>query len=317
LSVASQVASGVLNLRACLYSVKVREDDIASRQTELTLIRQRLAVGNVARVDEAEANSNLATAITSQLSQTEQCARYTDALVALAGKDINAVQDLIAQPLTTGSSMPALPPLQVALPATVLEYHPTIVSAERDVEAAWADIAVNKADRLPKVELDAALGGQWLSVFGTAYKLIVWSVGPALNGTLYDGGTGSSKVDAARARYREAQANLHAKVRATVQNVQDALAQQVSANARLVSTQQAQQAAQVALQANEARWRVGAISRFDLETSRRTFESSEENAIAATRDRCLAWVALVQATGYGPSLLAGKLDTSNSGIPQS
>ncbi len=317
LSVASQVAGGVLNLRACLYSVKVREDDIASRQTELTLIRQRLAVGNVALVDEAEADSNLATAVTNRLSQNEQCARYSNVLVALAGSDIDAVQNLIAQPLPDASSMPPLPPMQLALPAAVLEYHPTIVSAERDVEAAWADIAVTKADRLPKVELDAALGGQWLSVFGTAYKLIVWSVGPALNGTLYDGGAGSSKVDAARARYREAQANLHAKVRSTVQNVQDALAQQVSADARLVSTQQARQAALVALRANEARWRVGAISRFDLETSRRQFEASEESAIVATRDRCLAWVALIQATGYGPSLLAAKLDPSHSGIPQS
>jgi multidrug efflux system outer membrane protein len=268
-------------------------------------------------VDEAEANSNLATAVTNRLSQNEQCARYTNVLVALAGNDIDAVRGLIAQPLPDAASMPPLPPMQLALPAAVLEYHPTIVSAERDVEAAWADIAVTKADRLPKVELDAALGGQWLSAFGTAYKLIVWSIGPALNGTLYDGGAGSSKVDAARARYREAQANLHAKVRSTVQNVQDALAQQVSADARLVSTQQAQQAAQVALRANEARWRAGALSRFDLETSRRQFEASEESAIAATRDRCLAWVALIQATGYGPSLLAAKLDPSHSGIAQS
>jgi multidrug efflux system outer membrane protein len=316
LSVASQVASGVLNLRACSYSLKVRDNDIASREVELDLIRQRVAAGNAAAVDEASAISNLATARTTRLSQFEQCSHYTNALVALSGRDIDTVRDLVGEPLPFASGMPALPPMQLALPATVLATHPSVVAAEREVGAAWAHIGVAKASRLPKIELDAMLSGQWLSALGTTYTLMEWSLGPALNGTLFDGGAGSAKVDAARARYREAVANLNAKLRATVQNVEDALARQASANARLVSSQLAQDAARTALRANEARWRAGAISRFELEASRRQFEAAEESVVVATRDRCQAWVSLIQATGYGPSLSFDERDIPSK-LPQS
>jgi multidrug efflux system outer membrane protein len=317
LALAARIANGVLNLRSCRYSLKVRDDDIASRNTELALIRRRLNVGNVAPVDEASAISNLATAQTNRLSQMEQCGRDLNALVALSGEDIPDIERLLAQPLPASSSMPSPPPMQLALPAMVLENHPDVVAAERAVEAAWADIAVAKAERLPKVELDAALGGQWLSALGTAYQVFEWSFGPAISGPIFDGGAGASRVNAAKARYMEAEASLHSKLRDAVENVENALTQQASADARLVSSQQAQDAAQVALHANEARWQAGAISRFELETSRRQFELAEESTILATRDRCLAWVSLIDATGYGPSILAENNGTAPSGIPQS
>jgi NodT family efflux transporter outer membrane factor (OMF) lipoprotein len=309
LAIASEVARSVLNLRACRYSLKVRDDDIASRELELKLIKQRLTAGNVASVDEASAISNLATARTSRLSQAEQCEHYLNALVALSGRDIGMVQDLVSLPLPLDAKIPEPPPMQLALPATVLATHPNVVAAEHEVEAAWADIGVAKADRLPKLELDATLSGQWLTALGRTFNLLAWSVGPTLSGTLFDGGAGSSKVAAARGRYREAAANLNAQLRETVQNVEDALAQQASADARLVSSREAQEAARTALNANEARWRAGAISRFELESSRRQFELAEESVIDASRDRCAAWVALIKATGYGPSLSTAQRDT--------
>ncbi|GAB2890476.1 efflux transporter outer membrane subunit [Paraburkholderia jirisanensis] len=309
LALAAEVARGVLNLRACRYSLKVRDDDIVSRELELKLIRQRLNAGNVALVDEASAISNLATARTARLAQAEQCEHYQNSLVALSGRDLQTVQQLVAAPLRDGAGIPAPPPTQLALPATVLATHPNVVSAQREVEAAWADIGVAKADRLPKFELDAVLSGQWISALGKTVSLLAWSVGPTISGTLFDGGSGSSKVAAARGRYREAMANLNAQLRETVQNVEDALAQQESADARLVSSREAQDAARTALTANEARWHAGAISRFELENSRRQFEVTEESVIDAARDRSAAWVALVKATGYGPSLAAVQPDT--------
>jgi outer membrane protein TolC len=322
LSLAAQVAEGVLSLRACNYSLAVRDDDIASRETELRLMHQRLAAGNVAPVDEANASSNLASARTNRFSQQEQCARDVDALVALSGSDAATIRELMARPLTASapaaagdsasaspriaeasatSVMPTAPPLLPAMPATVLLTHPSVVSAEREAAASWSEIGVARANRLPQIDLAAVLTGQWLRAFGSTVHFETWSVGPNLFVPLFDGGSGAANVRGAEARYREAVATLHSTLRSAVQNVEDALAAQVSAEQRVTTSQQAVDAARVALRANEARWRAGSISLFELEDTRRQFNSTQESAIAAARDRAQAWVDLVRASGNADS----------------
>jgi outer membrane protein TolC len=176
LSLIAQIADTVLSLRACGYSLTIRDRDIASRETELALTRERLARGNVAPVDEANAATDLASARTDRISQAEQCTRDVDILVALSGREAAEVRALVGQSLLVGNPvsqadsgrapppiedanpaalMPTPPPRQLAVPATVLLTHPVIVSAEREVAARWSQIAVARADRLPKVRRSA------------------------------------------------------------------------------------------------------------------------------------------------------------------
>ena len=271
LSLVAQIADGVLNLRACNYSLAVRDQDIASRETELALMRQRLAAGNVAEVDEANASGNLASARTNRLSQQEQCALIVDALVALSGRDAATIRNLVAQPLvatqtaaadgapplpitqvSAASVMPSAPLTQPALPASVLREHPSVQSAEREVAASWSEIGVARADRLPRVDLSALLTGQWIRAFGSTVHFDTWSVGPALSVPVFDGGSGAATVRGAEARYRNALATLRSTLRTAAQDVEDALAVQQSAEQRISTSQQAVDAGRVALRANEA-----------------------------------------------------------------
>ncbi|MDB5989743.1 MAG: hypothetical protein JWQ10_1146 [Herbaspirillum sp.] len=312
LSLAAQIADGVLTLRACNYSLRIRDADIASRDTELDLMRRRLAVGNVAPVDEANASSNQANARTNRISQQEQCTRTVDALVALSGLDAAGVREWVTRPLaysqepasstTIGTTdidllMPVPPPFQAALPAKVLLGHPSIISAEREAAASWAEIGVARANRLPQINLAAMLTGQWLSAFGQSAHFDTWSVGANLSAPLFDGGSGAANVRGAEARYRQAVASLRSTLRTTVQNIEDALAAQQSAEQRVITSQQATAAAHFGLRANEARWKAGAISRFELEDTRRLYNTAQESAIAAARDRAQAWVDLMRASG--------------------
>jgi outer membrane protein TolC len=193
--------------------------------------------------------------------------------------------------------MPTPPAMQAELPATVLRNHPSLVSAERSLAAAWSDIAVAKAQRLPAINLGAALSGQWLHALGTSINFTNWSAGPALSVPLFDGGAGAANVDAATGRYREAAATLQANLRTVVQNVEDALAFQTSAEERVKSSLDAVDAAQRSFRASQAQWRAGSISMFELEDVRRQRQTAQENFIAAKRDQGQAWVNLMQATG--------------------
>lgn len=310
LSLAAQVANTSLALRACNYSLRVRDADIASRETELALTRKRREVGYIAPAAEFSARANLANARTARISQQEQCTRDVDALVALSGQPAAEVRRLLLPPDSVAATtdndvmvgeiahvMPSPPAMQPVLPATVLRDHPSLVSAERSLAAAWADIAVARAQRLPTISLSAALSGQWLRALGSSVKYDTWSVGPGLTLPLFDGGAGAANVDAASGRYREAAASLQATLRTVVQNVEDALAFQTSADERVTSSQEAVDAAQLSFHASQAQWRVGAISMFELEEVRRQRQTAAENFIAAKRDQGLAWISLMQAIG--------------------
>lgn len=324
LALIAQLADGVENLRACVFSLTVRDADIASRETELALTRKRLGVGNVAPVEAASAEANLANARTDRIRQAEQCTRDVDILVELSGRDAVTVRSLVAAPeSTSGSSrvagpvagMPTPPPAQLALPATVLLNHPAVVSAEREAEARWSEIAVARAERLPRLDLLAALTGNWLRAFGEALSFDSWSAGGSFSATVLDGGAGAAKVRSAEARYREAVARLGSVVRTSARDVEDALAAQRSAAERVATSRQAVEAARVALGANEARWRAGATSRFELEDSRRQFNLAQESAIAAARDRAQAWVDLVRASGAVAPVTAPLARPATQGNP--
>src|SRR3546814_1472890 len=146
LSLSGQIADAVRRLRACHFSLTVRDRDIAARELELAVTRERLAHGNVAPVEAANATSNLATARTDRISQQEACARIVNELVALGGRDASVVRSLVMTPASSsvvlpstltktsrlapipdvdsGAIIPEPPPLTLALPATILLGHP-------------------------------------------------------------------------------------------------------------------------------------------------------------------------------------------------
>lgn len=299
LSVVGEIADTTLALRACDAVTALRDLDIASRQAELEVTRARLALGSVPPVTLATALGDLAAARTERITQDEACRRRVNALAALSGLDGAEIRRLLA----SGAVIAAPPPFAPALPATVLRDHPTIVAAEREVAARWSEVAVARADRLPRVDLAAALSGQWIRALGTGTSYGARSAGLSLTGPLLDGGAGAAGVRGAEARYREAVAQLAFSVRTLARDVEDALAAQQSALARVDTAQDGLRSAAFALDANSARWRVGAIAQIELEASRRQYARAQESAVTAAADRARAWVAVVRTTG-APTLEA-------------
>jgi NodT family efflux transporter outer membrane factor (OMF) lipoprotein len=328
LSIAAQVASGVLSLRACNLLLTIRDADIASRENELLIIRTRVRLGTLPPVDVAAAESNLATVRIDRIAQEEECLRAVSALVAVSGRPAPEVQSLVAGPVTPGSNddlaeqMPSAPTIVPDLPATVLLTHPLVVAAEREVAARWAEIAVARAERLPRLDLTAVLTGQWIRAFGSTDSFITGSAGLGVSAPLFDGGVGAAEVVRADASYREAVATWDATIRQAVRDIEDGLAAQDSAVRRSEVSRSALSAARSTLRANESRRRAGSIGAYELEESRRQLNRAQESAIVAARDRAQAWIELVrrsssavEASGAAESGAAATLVSSlNSGL---
>jgi outer membrane protein, multidrug efflux system len=308
LAVIADITDTALALHACKRTLILRERDIASRKVELDIARARLGLGAIAPAVVASVESNLASARTDRIAQDETCRYQINALVALSGLDFPAIAhrfsfsrdertSLEAEPSNDAVTLPLAPPFAPALPATILLHHPAVVAAEREVAARWSEIAVARAVRMPRLDLTALLTGQWLRMMGSDDFLASGTVGTSLTAPLFDGGSGAAGVAGAQAAYRESVAQLAAVMRGAVRDVEDALAAQQSASARMLTTADAARAAETALRADEARWRAGAIARFELEESRRQYIRAQESMISAAADHARAWVALVRRTG--------------------
>lgn len=307
LSVIGDIADTAIALRTCHLMLDVRDRDITSRETELTITSARATFGSIAPVALATARSNLASARRDRIAQRESCLRLIDALVALSGLDASRVGALFAMPMNDAADsqagrvqadpwLPIPPPYVPALPAPVLLANPTIMAAEREVAARWSDIAVARAERMPRIDLSAVLTGQWVRALGSSSRFSSNSVGATLSAPLFDGGAGGANVRNAEAAYRESVAQLILAVRTAIRDIEDALAARESAALRIQASQDALDESRLVMTANEARWRAGAISQFELEDSRRQFNRAQEAVIGAKSDRARAWVALMRRT---------------------
>jgi NodT family efflux transporter outer membrane factor (OMF) lipoprotein len=304
----AQVADGVVSLRACAFSQRVRALDIESRTQVLKLTRQRVAAGLDARVEESRARNSLASALTDAALLNQECERQTHALYALTGLDSAEVRSRVlgsdeGAAENTPPFMPVSPELPLPLPASILAHHPDLLAADRDAAAAWSDVGVARAARLPRIDLGAMLTGNWTRAAGSMVNFTTWSLGPTLTAPLFDGGAGAANVDAEEARYRAAVARLRQAVRRVVQDVEQALDFEESSRDRVSSANEARAAARDTFLMTEHRWRAGATNLFELEDARRQRSAAEDAAIAAARDHALAWIALMKAIGVvTPSL---------------
>jgi NodT family efflux transporter outer membrane factor (OMF) lipoprotein len=304
LLLAAQVAGTTTSLRACRAVLDVRRFDIESQQRDLVLTRQRVALGFAAPVDASRALSSLADAQTSFVAQDETCVQDRDALTELTGlsaADLDArLGAAVASPggYSDGAfTFPTVPQATLALPATVLARHPAVIAAEREVAATYAEVGVARANRLPVFNLTAALTGNWISASGSTLSYLAWSLIPAVSAPVFDAGAGAASVDAASARYLAALASLHASVRTTTQDIENALSAQAHASQRLAAAARARDAAQATLEATESQWRAGAVSLFQLEDTRRQRVAADETAVDAARAGVQAWVDVIRASG--------------------
>lgn len=305
LTLASNIADTVIALRACQGLAKIADTDRESRLHALQLTTLRQKAGFATAAELARLQTSVASAQTTLAAQQQVCMQYTNALVALSGEDPASVRKLSESPDAPQGNdsgmpevwLPQAPVVAPKLPATVLAGHPAMLGAMKDVQAAWADIGVARAERLPRLDLAAALTDEWISALGTSLHYLTWSVGPSLGVTVFDGGAGAARVSAAQARYDQALASLQGTLRSTVQDVENALAAEEAAKISRHAAEDALAAALIQQRAAQAQLRVGASSEIDFEDTRRQLLSAQQMALTARRDQLRAWVALMKASG--------------------
>lgn len=299
-AVAADIANQYYALRFCQQLLDISEADSASRAETARLSDLTAGAGFTAPATAALARASAADSSNRMLQQRAACEIDIKTLVALS--DI-AEPSLRQRLIHAGTStlVPASAPIAIAsVPAQVLRQRPDISVAERDVAAASAAVGSADAQRYPRLTLSGSVGTGRFRGAGLTTTASTWTIGPlALTLPIFDGGTRAANVDAARASYDEAVIVYRAKVRQAVGEVEQALVDLDSTQARSDAAQQAVLGYRASFNGTQSRYQSGLANLVELEDARRLQLAAEISLVTLQQQRSAAWVALYQAVGGG------------------
>jgi outer membrane protein, multidrug efflux system len=294
ITLAAEVATDYVDYRACRLKEGYYEEQADSQAKTAKLTALSANAGFTAPADARLAEASASSTRSTALAQKTECAVLVKSLVALTGM----VDDSVWQLLGTG--VHALPKPEeftvISVPAELLRQRPDVVSAEKSLASASAQIGVAEAGRYPSLTLSGSVS---LSAASGTALTAPWSFGPTLSLPVFTGGKTKAQILSAQADYDSALANYRQTVRTAVREVEQALTRLDSMTRREEQARISADGYGAFLSATEQNWRVGRSSLLDLETARRSAITAEIALLELQQNRLQYWIALYKAVGGG------------------
>ncbi len=294
LSLHAQLAQNYFLLRALDSQKRLLESTAQAYAKSLELTTNRYKTGVVARIDVAQAETQLKSTQAQVLDLGVQRAQLEHSIAVLLGKPPAGFS---IEPAELFAKPPVLP---LGLPAELLERRPDIAAAERRVAAANAQIGVAEAAWFPAATLNASYGfqtataAQWFTLPSR-----FWSIGPALALTVLDGGRKRAVSNQAMAAYDASVANYRQTVLTGFQEVEDNLAALRILEEEAKVQAEAASAAQQVLEYSLNQYKAGITTYLQVVTAQATALANQRATADILARRLTASVQLVKALGGG------------------
>lgn len=297
-SLAADVAQTYVGLRGCEAVAFVLEQSVESQRKGAELTQEKARVGFEAPANAALARASVADASNRLAAQRVECGATTLVLSTLTGRSMAVLnQSLAARRATLPQPGQAFDVERV--PAEVLASRPDIAAAEQALAAAESEVHGAQAARWPRLVFGGSIGSGLIRVGGVQTEGASWSLVPSLTLPLFEGGRIAAGIDAAQARRDAAVAQLDARIRGAVREIEEALMRLDAARTREADALTAAEGFKVYFLAVEQRWRLGAASVIELEEARRLTLNAQAALVGLQRERVASWIALYRATGGG------------------
>ena len=296
ISLIAETANAWLALAADQSRLALATRTLESAQRSMTLVARRLDAGVASRVEVRQAETVYQQARADLAGYTTAVAQDRNALELLVG---HAVEDRLLP-----TDMPAeaawLAEVPAGLSSDVLLSRPDVLQAEHTLKSASANIGAARAALFPSLSLTAS-GGVASAALSSLFSggATIWSIAPALNLPLFDGGSGRANVAAAQAQQALQLSTYELTVQTAFREVADALArrgtmaEQVAAQTALV------EAASDSQQLAEARYTKGVDTYLNSLDAQRTLYSAEQALITIRLTALENRVTLYRVLGGG------------------
>ena len=314
LSAQAMLATDYLELRIADRLKTLLDEATAAYTQSLKITQNQYAAGVAAQSDVAQAETQLKTTQAQAINVGVQRAQLEHAIAVLIGQPAS---EFSIAPAMVELTVPVVP---AGIPSTLLERRPDIAAAERRVAAANAQIGVAQAAYYPDLTLGGSIAYASTAaagLFGTANR--VWSLGPQLSQSIFNGGLTGAQVDEARATWEQNTATYRQTVLTAFQQVEDELAALRILESQAAVQAEAVKSARLAERLILNQYKAGTVAYTNVVTAQTAALSNEQTALTVQDNRLIASVALIQALGGGwdasqlPS--ADDLDTAPTAPP--
>jgi multidrug efflux system outer membrane protein len=294
LLVQAETAQTYLALRALDTERALVRETVTAYQDTLRLTQRRHQAGDIAELDVARAETELADTEAQALALDRQRAQLEHALAVLVGDPASSFT------LGVEDWRTALPRIPAGVPASVLARRPDVAAAQSSILAAQARVGVARAAWFPNLSLTAD-GGFASPELGDLFKWSAraWSIGALLSLPIFDGGRREAGVQGAQARLDEALAGYRGQVLVAFKEVEDQLSSLRLLHEQAQAQDRAVGAAKRATVLSESRYRHGLDSQLELLDARRSELRNRRQALQVRSSQYQSTVALIRALGGG------------------
>lgn len=294
LSVGASVAVDYYNLRETDAQLAIYDATVDALQQGYQIIDNQFQHGLVSELDVKQAETIL-----------NQVRSQRDAMHIQRDQLEHAIAELLGRPpegfhIAVDTSLEAPPTIPAGIPSQLLERRPDIISSERSMAAASAQIGVAKAAYFPSLSLTGAAGYESANpaaIFD--WQNTIASLGASVTAPIFTGGRLRANLDQARAAYQASVSQYEKTVLTAYQQVEDQLAalhflsMQERDSASAVASSQAEE--RIALN----RYDAGLVSYLNVVFSEQTLLDNEQSEAQVSGQRLVATVVLVKALGGG------------------
>lgn len=294
LSMHAELAADYFQLRSLDALKQLFDSTVAAFEKALELTTNRYKGGIASGGDVAQAETQLETARAQAIDLGVERAQLEHAIALLVGAPASIFS---IAPL---SATPPPPEIPIGVPSELLERRPDIAGAERRVAQANAQVGVAKAAFFPTLTLSGSFGFQssrianWLS-----WPSRLWSIGPALAQTLFDGGQRRALSDEAKAAYDASVASYRQTVLTGFQEVEDNLAALRILADEAERQDAAVKAANRSLDISLNQYRGGIVTYLQVISAQTVALANQQTAVNIWQRRMSASVLLIKALGGG------------------
>ena len=294
LIVQSEVAQAYFDLRELDAERAIVRQTVAAYQDTLHLTERRYAAGDVAELDLARVQSEVAATDSQALALDRERALKEHALAVLLGE------------LPTSFSLQetewagALPSIPAGVPARVLARRPDVTAAQLAMQAAEARAGVARKAWFPDIALTAN-GGVASTDLGDLFKWSArsWGVGALLQLPVFDGGKRAAGVQSTNAQWDVAAASYREQVLGAFRDVEDQLSSLRTLSEQARAQKVAVDASARATALSDTRYRNGLVSQLELLDARRTELANRRAATQVRGAQYDATIGLIRALGGG------------------
>ncbi|HZT02776.1 MAG TPA: efflux transporter outer membrane subunit [Steroidobacteraceae bacterium] len=310
LSAQAALAEDYFQLRAAEQELRLLKTSVQDYQVSLQIAQNRVNAGVTTLADVYSARTLLENTQSQENTVELSRAKLEHAIAVLIGK---APAELA---LAEGQLAATVPVVPAGVPSQLLLRRPDIAASERSLAGANARIGVAEAAWFPSLTLSGSYGYESSSLPSLIRASnSVWSFGPSLAETVFNGGARLAQTREARALYDSAVANYRQTVLTAFQQVEDDLATLRYLQTDYTQEQQALADAERSEALTLNQYKAGVADYASVLSAQTARLNTEISALTVQDQRLVASVDLIDAIGGGWD--SAQLNERNDGVAES